>query len=157
MKGKLRPNHRRVKIHRSYTVEEIARLFGIHKNTVREWIKAGLETSDDRRPALILGRHLAAYLQARRTRNKRPCQPGEIYCVRCRAPKRPAGDMADYRPITEKFGNLMGMCPDCYSFMNRRASLAKLVLVRGNMVIRFSQEQGQVRESHQPTVNRDLE
>ena len=51
--GKRHPNHRHVKIHRSYTVEEIAGLFGIHKNTVRRWVKAGLPTSDDKRPMLI--------------------------------------------------------------------------------------------------------
>jgi hypothetical protein len=34
--GKRYPNHRRVKIHRSYSVEEIARLLGAHKHTVRE-------------------------------------------------------------------------------------------------------------------------
>ena len=32
--AKRHPNHRQVKIHRNYTVEEIASLFGIHKNTV---------------------------------------------------------------------------------------------------------------------------
>jgi hypothetical protein len=157
MKAKRRLNHRLVKIHRSYTVEEIACLFGIHKNTVRAWVKAGLATSDTRRPTLILGRELAAYLKARRTKNKRPCQPGEVYCVRCRAPKRPAGDMAEYQPITEKSGNLIGICPDCYLMIYRRASLAKLAQVRGNMDITFPQAQGQVSESSQPTVNRDLE
>ena len=39
----------------------------------------------------------------------------------------------------------------------RRASLAKLAQVRGNMDITFPQAQGQVSESSQPTVNRDLE
>ena len=39
------PNHRLVKIHRSYTVEEIATLFGVHKNTVSHWVA---ETSNDR-------------------------------------------------------------------------------------------------------------
>ena len=93
---KRHPNHRLVKIHRSYTVEEIAELFAIHKNTVRNWVKSGLSTSDDKRPMLILGIDLAAFLQARRTKNKRPCRPGEIYCVRCRAPKFPAASMAEY-------------------------------------------------------------
>src|ERR1035437_10726392 len=75
MKAKRGPNHRLVKIHRSYTVEEIACLFGTHKNTVRAWVKTGLPTSDRKRPMLILGVDLAAYLKARRTKNKRPCQP----------------------------------------------------------------------------------
>jgi hypothetical protein len=138
---KRRPNHRLVKIHRSYTVEEIARLFRTHKNTVRAWVKAGLPTCDSKRPMLILGRDLAAYLKARRTRNKRPCQPEEIYCVRCRAPKLPAGEMAEYEPVTEKFGNLKGICPDCEGMIYRRASLAKLAQIRGKLDITFTKAQ----------------
>lgn len=59
---------RRVKIHPSYTVDEAARLFGVHKNTVRAWRKSGLQTIDDRRPILVLGRHLAKFLHDRRQR-----------------------------------------------------------------------------------------
>jgi Helix-turn-helix domain len=153
---KLRPNHRLVKIHRSYTVEEIALLFGTHKNTVRAWVKAGLPTCDRKRPILILGRELAAYLQARRTKNKRPCQPGEIYCVRCRAPKKPAGDIADYDLVTEKFGNLKGICPDCDALIYRRASMANLVQIRGKLDITFVEGQRRVNESYSPTVNSDF-
>ncbi len=35
--GKRHHNPRLVKLHRSYTVEQIARLFDLHKNTVRAW------------------------------------------------------------------------------------------------------------------------
>jgi len=49
------PNYRRVKTHRSYTVEEIASLLDLHKNSVRTWVKAGLPTCDGQRPMLILG------------------------------------------------------------------------------------------------------
>ncbi|MEX2165141.1 MAG: helix-turn-helix domain-containing protein [Sulfuricaulis sp.] len=137
--GTRHPNPRLAKIHRNYTVEEIATLLGVHRNTVREWIKHGLPTTDGKRPMLILGRDLRAFLQARRTKNKRPCQPGEIYCVRCRAPKTPAGNMVEYEAVTEKLGNLIAICPDCGSIMNRRVSLAKLEQIRGQMDITMPQ------------------
>jgi hypothetical protein len=153
---KRRPNYRLVKIHRSYTVEEIARLFGTHKNTVRAWVKAGLPICDSKRPMLILGRDLAAFLRMRRTKNKRPCQPGEIYCVRCRAPRLPAGGMAEYEPVTEKFGSLMGICPDCEGMIYRRASRAKLPEIQGNLDITFSEAERRVSEIDLPIVNSDL-
>jgi hypothetical protein len=155
--GKRHPNYRHVKVHRNYTVEEIASLLGVHKNTVREWIKAGLPILDDKRPRLILGQELAVFLQARRMKNKQTCQPGELYCVRCRAPKMAAGDMADYLPQTEKLGMLKAICPDCLSMMNRRVSIAKLEQVRGKLAITFPQGLDQVSNSLQPTVNSDLE
>jgi hypothetical protein len=153
---KRHPKYRLVKIHRNYTVEDIANLFGIHKNTVRRWVKAGLATSDNKRPMLILGHDLRAFLQARRVKNKQTCKPGEIYCVGCRAPKFPAADMAEYSPITEKVGNLTAICPDCNSIMNRCVSLAKLGQVRGKMDIAFPQAMRHIVESIKPTVNSDL-
>jgi len=120
-------------------VEEIASLFGVHRNTVRQWVKRGLPTNDDRRPMLILGRDLVAFLRARRVKNKRTCKPGEIYCVRCRAPRAPAGDMADYEAVTETLGNLIAICSSCESMMYRRVSLARLGQVRGKLDITVPQ------------------
>jgi len=138
--GKRHPNHRLVKIHRSYTVEEAAKLLGKHKNTVRRWVKDGLGTIDDKRPMLILGHDLVEFIKKRRAKNKQRCKPEQFYCVRCRAPKFSAGDMADYAPVTEKFGNLIAICPDCDSIMNRRVSLARIGEVCGNLDITFPKE-----------------
>jgi len=154
--AKRHPNHRLVKIHRCYTVEEIATLFDTHKNTVRRWVKEGLATTDDKRPMLILGHVLVEYLQARRSKNKQACKPGELYCVRCRAPKKPAGDMADYAPITDKIGNLVAICPDCDALMNRRVSLANIGEFREKMDIRFPEAMRHLIERANPTVNSDL-
>lgn len=154
---KRHPNPRLVKIHRSYTVEEISKLFGVHRNTVREWIKRGLPTSDQKRPFLILGRDLIAFVQARRKKNKRACQPGEIYCVRCRTPKAPAGDKANYISVTGTLGNLIATCPDCKAIMNRRVSLAQLEQIRGQMNITMPQVLRHIGESVQPSVNSDLQ
>lgn len=148
-------NYRRVKIHRSYTVEEVARLFGIHKNTVRAWIKGGLPTSDRKRPTLVLGRELATFLKSRRASRKRPCRPGELYCFRCRAPRTPPTGMVEYRPVTEKIGNLTAICPDCTSIMNQRISRAKLDSIRGKMEITFPLALRRIGESNQSSVNSD--
>jgi hypothetical protein len=150
---KRRPNHRLVKIHRSYTVEEAALLFGSHKNTVRAWIKSGLPVSDARRPILILGRDLAAFLQLRRAKKKRPCGPGEMYCMRCRVPRTPAGCIAEYQPRTESLGNLVGICPECEAMMYRRVSFTKLEQVRGRLDVSITEAERHISERRAPTVN----
>ena len=152
-----RPNHRLVKIHRSYTVEEVARLLGAHKNTVRTWVKVGLRTCDSRRPTLILGRHLAEFLQVRRRNSKRPCQPDEMYCFRCRAAKRPVGSMTDYQPITVNLGNLSGFCPDCEGMMYRRTSIRKVAAIRKRLDVHFVEVERQVNERNEPILNSDFE
>jgi integrase len=82
--GKRHPNYRLVKIHRNYSVEEIARMCGKHKNTVRAWLKDGLEMIDKSRPRLVHGNDLAAFLKGRRTAGKRPSPPGHLYCFKSR-------------------------------------------------------------------------
>lgn len=124
--SKRHPNPRLVKVNRSYEVGEVATLLGVHKNTVRAWIKSGLSVVDTRRPKLILGVTLRSFLQEMRTKSKRPCRPGELYCFRCRAPRRPAGNMADFQPDTDAVGNLVALCCDCETVMNKRVGTAKL-------------------------------
>lgn len=153
---KRHPNPGLAKIHRNYTVEEVASLYGVHRNTVREWLKRGLPTSDDRRPMLILGADLVAFLKARRAKNKRACQPGEIYCVRCRVPRAPAGGMADYLPVTETLGNLIGICSTCETIIYRRVNLARLEQVRGALDVTPLQAQPRIGESTNPTLNSDF-
>lgn len=149
-------NHRLVKIHRNYSVEEISLLLSVHKNTVRSWIKEGLSTCDDRRPVLILGNHLVDFLRRRRAKNKQPCKLGELYCFRCRAPKFPAGSMADCLIVTDKIGHLQGICPDCFCMMNRRISLARLHQFRLILAITLREAQEQVSNRAQPNLNSDF-
>ena len=127
------PHHRLAKIHRAYRVDEVAKLYGVHPNTVRHWLKAGLRTVDSGRPALIHGTDLRAFHQDRRQRRKRLCQPGEIYCMRCRAPRRPAGDLMDCQFQSDRLGSLVGICPQCEALMYRRVSLARLAEALGSL------------------------
>lgn len=150
------PNYRLVKIHRNYTIEEAASVLGVHRNTVRQWIKAGLSTIDTRRPALILGDRLADFLRARRAKNKRPCGPGEIYCVRCRVPVRPAGDMVECKYVSASLGSLAGICPSCESMIYRRINLTKLEQICANLDVSVPKGSPHIGERASPSVNSDF-
>jgi hypothetical protein len=155
MMGYRHPNPQLVKVHRNYSVDDIARLFRVHKNTVRNWLKRGLCPIDDRRPTLILGRELRRFLSERRQKAKQTCGPGQIYCLACRAPKEPAGNMADCTPTGPQGGNLCGICPDCNGLIYRRVNLAKIGEVRGDLDITFTQPGPRISEIGVPSVNCD--
>jgi hypothetical protein len=155
--GKRHPNPRLVKIHRSYSVEEIAGHFGVHKNTVRAWLKQGLEPIDKSRPVLVHGRTLAAFLTARRDASKRPCPPGHFYCMRCRAPKPPAEDMVDYVPMTDRTGNLSAICPTCSGMMYRRISKVRLAEFSGKSEAAFAEASPRIRGRGDRSVNCDFD
>ncbi len=136
-------------------MEETARVLNVHRNTVRNWIKQGLPLLDDRQPTLLHGLQLRAFLERRRKKAKRPCRPGEMYCVKCHAPKRPAGAMADYLPISATGGNLRGICPDCETFIHRRVSKARFSESCGDLDITFPEAASRIRERNLPSVNCD--
>ena len=151
-----RLNPRRVKIHRNYTVEEAAMLLGVHKNTVRAWLRAGLQAIDERRPTLILGRQLSTFLHARREGRRRRCRPGQFYCFRCRTPRTSVGCKAQYLPITPTSGNLTGLCSDCGTRMYRRVSIEKLAAVAGGLQVMMPQAQQHIEEGASPSQHSDL-
>jgi hypothetical protein len=137
-------------------VEEAAMVTKVHKNTVRGWLQSGLETVDVHRPTLVLGRNLSAFLHARRQRGRQRCNPGQFYCLRCKAPKEPALRKADYVPITSTSGNLRGSCSDCGSRIYRRVSLHKLAVSVGNLEVQFPQGQQRIDDTSSPSLNCDL-
>lgn len=153
--GNRSPNPRLVKIHRNYSVEDITRLLKVHKNTVRSWLRQGLAPIDDRRPTLILGRELARFLVERRQKAKQSCGPGRLYCIACRAPKVPAGEMVDCLLISPFAGNLCGICPDCGRLIYRRVNLSQIDAVRAGLEITFTKPELRIGESASPSVNCD--
>ena len=41
MTGSRKPDIRRVRVSRTYSVQEIAELLGVHPNTIRRWFRKG--------------------------------------------------------------------------------------------------------------------
>jgi hypothetical protein len=154
--GQRHPNPRLAKIHRNYSVEDVSRLFSVHKNTVRNWLNQGLEAIDDQRPILILGAELVRFLKQRRINAKQKCGPGRFYCLPCRAPKIPAGNFADCIQTSVGAGSLCGICPDCNRLMYRRVNLQELNAVRGDLEITVRKRCERLGESEKPIVKCDL-
>lgn len=121
-----RVNPRLAKLHRAYSVPELAALLGAHPHTVRGWIKAGLPTVDCTRPVLIHGIEFQEWWAKRRKVAQRPLQPGQLYCFKCREPRPPALGMVDYDPFNATSGNLKALCTCCATPMHRRTRLASI-------------------------------
>ena len=119
-------NVRRIRRDLSYTVQEVAELFGIHAQAVRRWITQGLPTIDDRKPVLIHGRDLIGFLARRRFDRKRRCRPDEFFCCRCRQPKRARDSAVDINIRNASQLTISGCCEDCGARMNCAGSVRNL-------------------------------
>lgn len=143
---------RLAKLNRSYTVDEVATLYGVHRNTVRAWFKAGLPAIDDHRPMMFQGRALRAFLQARRDGAKRPCQPGTLYCCKCRAPRKPASGSVVFEARIAGAGTLRALCATCGCRMFRRASEAALPDIMPEIPVRIVKAAPDIEERQPPFV-----
>lgn len=150
-----RLDRRKIKRHYSYTVDEAARTIGAARGTVRRWLDKGLPAIRDRKPFLILGDELAAYM-ARKGRPKRTCPPGTCYCVKCRDAREPNGGMAEFVPINTRTGNLRALCPHCGSLMHRRTSHSQLDAIRAFLDVTIVEAQPHIDDSGQPSTNDHL-
>jgi hypothetical protein len=146
---------RRIKIHRNYTVEEIARILSVHKHTVRRWERAGLRAIDDGRPKLFRGDVTRDFLVRLRDKDRRPCGPGQMYCFRCRSPKAPYGGLADLLPLTAKLATLRGIC-ECQTLMHRRVSHRTIRVAARGLAATLQEVQPRLGESVLPNVNAAL-
>lgn len=133
-----RVNPNLVKKNFSYTASELAERLGVHKNTVRNWQRDGLEALDDCRPQLFQGETVRAFLKERRASRKSACPDGTLYCLSCREPRRPAMAMVDYVPMRETSGNLRAICETCETVMHRQIRLADLEAKMPNCQVKIS-------------------
>ena len=123
---RLKPDVRRIVIARSYTIPEVANLLNRTPSTVRRWIKSGLPVLPDTSPRLICGQELKAWLSAIWNAKKQPCQIDEMYCVKCRRPRRLKPQSVKTTPLSSKTATVSGNCGVCGTAMQQARSISKL-------------------------------
>lgn len=126
MPGAKNPDRRRIRIRRTYSVPEIADLLDVHINTVRRWLKSGLDEIDGESPALVHGKELRRYLDERAKARKQTCGSDEMYCLSCRAPRLPTLGSVYMVGLNEKTVRLVGTCCTCGKQIHRAGSASRL-------------------------------
>lgn len=130
-----RYNPNKCKINRNYTISEIAILYKVHKNTVESWLRKGLLRIDKQRPYLILGGDLRQFLKDLRGINKRPCELGEIFCMKCRSPRIPEQESITFEAESPTYGRIKARCEVCLSSMNRYFRLKELSVLQRHFAV----------------------
>ena len=102
--------------HLSYTLPEIAARLSMTKKSLYRWINEGLPVVlGQKKPILIRGDNLKAFINARNSKNKVKLKRHEFYCLRCRAPRR-----AKRGTITKSGDTRKGECSVCNGKMQRK-------------------------------------
>ncbi|MCE8544597.1 helix-turn-helix domain-containing protein [Ruegeria pomeroyi] len=126
----------RIKTHRVYDVWEIACALGCHRQTVIRWIKAGsLRAETTKKPWLIEGKDLKAFLGARHTTITAKLVLHHCFCLGCKAPREPDGKIADFTQQTPETGRLTGLCPECGALMNKVVKRVDLEAIRAKIEV----------------------
>ncbi|MDQ0314136.1 helix-turn-helix domain-containing protein [Amorphus orientalis] len=144
-----RPNGRAVKKHRTYTVDEAARTLKVAEGTVRRWLKAGLPALTDKRPTLILGHDLIAFLDARKP-DRKACRLHQAYCFACRAPRDPALGEVDFKLDANGIGMMEALCAICTTVMHKRVSASRLPELKATVKVTIKQATARIGESAHP-------
>jgi Helix-turn-helix domain len=147
-----RINPNLVKAHYSYTASELAKRLGVHKNTVRNWTRAGLPALPGR-PLLYHGATVRTFLAANNANRRRPCPPGMFYCFRCRERRKPALGLVDYADRPAGAGNLTAICESCGTIMNRRARREALPTIMPGLDVNIKQAPPTLTGNHSPSDN----
>jgi hypothetical protein len=155
--AKRRVNPNIVKLNRTYDVPQLAACCGVHKNTVINWRKAGLEPIDSSKPIIFHGSAVRDFLRKRNAKRKQPCGPGRLYCFRCREPRAPALGLVEYTPVTVKSGNLKAFCGTCETVMHRKVRRSALAATMPDLDIQLAERSLHLFRSPSPSLNCDSE
>jgi hypothetical protein len=152
---KRRYNVRRVKATWPYTVQEIAEVFGIHKNAVLRWLREGLCADRSQRPFLIRGDELARFLNERQNGKRRRCAPGEFFCFRCRVPRKACLGMADIAVESPTRLRIKALCAVCETPVNKVQSVRDLAKIKARFHVQQLAGEHLI-ERPGPSLNSDL-
>ncbi len=106
--GMIRP-----KRDRTYTVEDVQKLYSVTRNTITNWINAGLKRVDEDRPQLFRGAELKRFHCERALKTKRKLRMSEFKCTACKARVTPSLQTIRIERSASRTPSAWARCPEC--------------------------------------------
>lgn len=148
-------NTRLIKATWPYEVQEIADLFGLHKNAVLCWLKEGLQADTSRRPYLVRGDELIRFLNERQKSKKCKCATDEFFCVKCRNPRKAYEGIADLQIESPNRFRVKAICAVCSTPMNKVQGMKNFSKIEA--CFHIHQREGlHIIDGYTPSVNSDM-
>jgi len=125
-----RVSTRKIKKHRLYRYDEAGGALGVSPHTVRSWRSLGLQVMATTTPHYILGAELIRYIEDKKAKRTVKMALDQMYCFKCKEPRKPLWGLVDYVPSTDTRGRLMGLCEACEGGLQRfvgQSDLGKFV------------------------------
>lgn len=140
-KFRRRFNPRLVKFNANYSTRDIVDLFHVHVDTVNNWYEHGLKTIDKQKPFLTFGRDLIDFLFERNKKAKKKSGLDELFCCKCKAPRKTQDGVVKIKIINTKKLMIEGICMECGTKMNKLSSVAKINEIKTLFNIQAIQEE----------------
>jgi hypothetical protein len=113
-----------MKSDRTYSVKELAEALDVAQVTIRQnWMKRGLAPIDTTRPFLFYGADVIAFLKTQKAERRRPCGPGQMFCLSCKAPRAPRSGSVTFRTTSSISFLMSGWCSVCGRPLHQRGAL----------------------------------
>lgn len=121
-------NIKLIKIKRSYSPNEIVKLFGVDRRTCSRWIKdEGLKViKPNTNPLLIMGIDLKDFMARKQKERKTKLKDNEYFCVKCQKAVRAKAGTEKIMKTGKRLGknnieqiNKIGLCGICGAKLNR--------------------------------------
>lgn len=118
-----RINHRRISKHAVYAIKDLKGDLEVHPNTVTNWQKSGLRSSNQTGKKLFNGAELLRFFNARLEAFKSPgMKPHEFRCFTCQANVYPEPETLELGQSVPETGIISGACPECDNRVPRRVN-----------------------------------
>jgi len=113
----------KVRKHWVYSRDELKELYGVSDGTILNWIRAGLEPVDNKRPQLFAGYKVRQSTTRMRWPDGRAPQDGRIHCPVCLGFKPVITGTIKTAVADTNCLSVTGMCTDCHNMLRADITL----------------------------------